>query len=933
MDDNLTSTPILTPKSFEEQITETEIQKKLSIPAKRLMEKLEPIPSKVEVLQHRWVWELIQNACDFNEEVDIEIEHKNDSLIFKHNGQPFKLVDVENLITPDSDKDDSDIDDAYIGRFGSGFISTHVLSGVISAKGLVKDNYLENVYHSFNFDLDRRNYLSKPNLIKSIEDSEKQLKGNHKISNYQCGNFDTVFEYDLTKGLSNINPQQIAKDGIAYAIKILPLVFTFLPKLNSVKISKQVDSTTHHYYQKDRDDDKGICVIGYNLNDQPQEDIIVRYAISDDVIVGTEIKDNLVIDYPEDIAVLFLYLPMVGSEKFPFPISIHSSKFKPETERNGISISNNDSENRGALLSGVKAYEKLLELLANDEIGNLYHLVKLKSDRIKAINTSTDWFQQNIEKEFKIIYDKINFINCNGNDISYSKLKLPFIPENKTESRDLEFYDVVSDLIKDMIPQRQEYLNWLKNIDFTIFKNVPFRLEAAVKMVEECKNLAGLGIVLKKDEEKTAEWLAIFIKYVLENDNGLLAKHSIIPCKSEDGRFVNRDAEIYSDKGIDTNLIEVYNKMKSQDYRDRLLHDTIDKKVENLLPANKFKNWEIIAKEIDEVFRLCVEANLRLSKTEIEGLNILLKWLTKKGFPNWSGLSTYFPTFHSSYSNFFMESFDEQERLKAITIRNSGKQDSLLKLAELEEITASELNKVVESINDVTEILNIIESGTSISQLRELSELFPNAIPLQVMDFAREESEKKRDFDTKSKIGSDVEKLFKSAFEKEHLGYIVEKVDLDAVDFIYAGGGSYDFRITNPINKQSFYIEIKSVRFGNTDSVKLAISQLERAVNPKHLEHYCIAIIERTKDIKDMDEKYVLEKMKFIPRPGVFLQKVYEDHKNVIESTSQKKDASLLMLNADFRCSIDYGFLLSKSKTITDLEEAVVGSLKPRTSG
>ncbi|PHK32419.1 hypothetical protein VF13_38795 [Nostoc linckia z16] len=274
-----------------------------------------------------------------------------------------------------------------------------------------------------------------------------------------------------------------------------------------------------------------------------------------------------------------------------------------------------------------------------------------------------------------------------------------------------------------------------------------------------------------------------------------------------------------------------------------------------------------------------------------------------------------------------MESFDEDERLKAITIRNSGKQDSLLKLAE-SEVTASDLNKVVESIKDVTKILNIIESGANLNQLKELSELFPNTIPAQVMEFAREEGEKKRDFNTKSKIGSDVEKLFKSAFEKVHLGFIVEKVDLESIDFIYAGGGSYDFRITNPTNGQSFYIEMKSVKNENTDSVKLAISQLERAVNPKYLEHYCIALIERTKDIKDMDEKYVLKNMRFIPKPGLFLQSVYEDHKSVIESTSRAKEAKLLMLNADFRCSINYEFLKGQSKSINDLEMAVINSLK-----
>lgn len=915
--------------SFDKQIEETEIEKKLSIPAKRLMEKLEPIPSKIELLQYRWFWELIQNASDFNDAVDVEIELCENSLEFRHNGSPFKIVDVENLITPDSDKDDTELDDEYIGRFGSGFISSHSLSAVISVEGLVKDKYRDDVFYKFNFDLDRTNYKSKTELIQSIKNSEDQWKKNYSSSVRTPGSFETKFKYDLNKGLPNLNlsPCEIANSGIEYAKRVLPLVFTFLPKLNSVKI---IDKTKGEkeicYTQKVREDQNGICRLDHSIDGSIQNDIVVRYAIHENVIVAAEIQDNLLVEYPEDMAVLFLYLPMIGSEKFPFPVSIHTKNFKPETERNGINISENDKENRGSLLNGVKAYEKLLTSLSNDKIGQLYHLVSLKSDRIKALTIGSEWYQKNIENEFKSVFDKIDFVNCNGNPISYAKLRLPFIPENKTESRDLAFYDLVYDLIRDITPSRLEYTKWLKNIDFTIFKNVPFRLEAAVKLVDEAGSLFNLSVKLNKTEEETTKWLANFIKYVLENENGLLTKFSIIPCKTIKGHFVNKDADVYADKGVDMALIEVYNKMKSSNYNEKLLNDIIFKEIPNLLPPTKIKTWGSISAEIDEIFRLKLDANARLSKNELEGLNLFLKWLKDKGFPNWVDLSKYFPTFHGSYSNFFMESFDEEERVKAITIRNSGKQDSLLKLAE-SNVTEAELNKVVESIDEIKQIISIIESGTNLNQLEELSELFPDKIPSSVMEIAREEGEKKRDFDTKSKIGSDVEKLFKSAFEKTHLGLIVDKVNLEAVDFVYAGGGSYDFRITNPINGQSFYIEMKSVRFGNTDSVKLAISQLERAVNPKYKEHYCIALIERTKDLKEMDEEFILKNMKFIINPSEFLESVYEDHNKVIESTSRSKEAKLLMLNADFRCSINYEFLKSKSRSIDELELSVINSL------
>lgn len=894
---NTTNSEFIT---FDKQIEETEIEKKLSIPAKRLMEKLEPIPSKIDSLKYRWFWELIQNASDFNSEVDIILELTPNNLIFSHNGQPFKLVDVENLITPDSDKDDTDIDEDYIGRFGSGFISTHALSSIITVEGLVKDKYRDTVHYSFKFDLDRSDYNSKSKLIDSIQKSEKQFKENYKPAESITGNFETIFTYDLTKGIPNLNlsPIEIAKSGIKYAKNVLPLVFTFLPKLKSVKFIDRTNGINEiQYSQNLRDDITGICQLIKRVNADNTEKIVVRYTIEEDIIVAAEIKHNLLVEYPEEMAVLFLYLPMIGSEKFPFPVSIHSKSFKPETERHGIAISENDKENRANLSNGVKAYGKLLESLSNDKIGQLYHLVSLKSDRIKALPIGSDWYQKNIENEFKSVFDNIEFVNCNGTNKSYAELKLPFIPENKTESRDFAFYDIVCDLIQDVTPSRAEYINWLKNIDFTIFKNIPFRLEAAVKLVEEASSLSQLSVKLNKNEEDTCKWLANFIKYVFDHENGLLTKHRIIPSKSEIGTFVNRDAEIYVDKGVDIDLIAVFNKMKNENYNDKLLNDVIYNEINNLLPPNKFKNWEIIAKEIDDIFRVKLDGNSRLSKTEIDGLSLLLKWLKAKGFPNWHQLSTYFPTFHGSYSNFFMESFDEEERVKAITIRNSGKQDSLLKLAEAD-VTEAELNKVVESITEVKQIISIIETGTDITKLTELAQLFPNDIPEQVMNFAKEDARTKKEFSNLLEVGSKVEKLFIKTLENYQISN----------EIIHAGGGAYDIRIFNPQTNKSFYLELKSCRYQNTDPISIAISQAKRAVKELVNENFCIVVIERSAN-NIMDEDYIKLNTKYFKNPGQHLHEIVNNFEIVKNSTNTSNAVDLKMDYADFKGSLDYEWI------------------------
>ena len=59
--------------NIKDEIQAAREQNRLNIPAKRLMEKLRPIPSNVNDLQHRWFWELLQNASDYNDTVDVAL--------------------------------------------------------------------------------------------------------------------------------------------------------------------------------------------------------------------------------------------------------------------------------------------------------------------------------------------------------------------------------------------------------------------------------------------------------------------------------------------------------------------------------------------------------------------------------------------------------------------------------------------------------------------------------------------------------------------------------------------------------------------------------------------------------------------------------------------------------------------------------------------
>lgn len=76
------------------------------------------------------------------------------------------MTDVLNVISPDSGKDDEkdESNKENIGKFGTGLVSTHILSSLMQVKGIFckKD---DNSLFEFAFTLDRSCFEDKTELI------------------------------------------------------------------------------------------------------------------------------------------------------------------------------------------------------------------------------------------------------------------------------------------------------------------------------------------------------------------------------------------------------------------------------------------------------------------------------------------------------------------------------------------------------------------------------------------------------------------------------------------------------------------------------------------------------------------------------------------------------------------------------------------------
>ena len=99
----------------------------------------------------RWVWELLQNARDASPEdgVSLRLIQEPHRVVFRHSGVPFTHKSVAHLICHGSTKYDLS-DSGAIGQFGTGFLTTHLISKTVEVKGRTDDG------RQFRFLLDRR---------------------------------------------------------------------------------------------------------------------------------------------------------------------------------------------------------------------------------------------------------------------------------------------------------------------------------------------------------------------------------------------------------------------------------------------------------------------------------------------------------------------------------------------------------------------------------------------------------------------------------------------------------------------------------------------------------------------------------------------------------------------------------------------------------
>lgn len=504
----------------------------------------------------RWVWELMQNAKDVPNKfgrVSLKIVLSDDKLEFKHNGDPFSLSNIFSLIQQVSSKDSSNSDEEVTGKFGTGFISTHLLSEKIDVNGIV---FHRGVHRKFHTCLDRSGRTSEEMLpkidkalehIRNIQDDTSFPIVNNYATIRQEQYFDTVFTYFLTSE----EKQKAANLGLEDLINTLPVTLVNIPKIKSVEIIDNKKGIKELYKSDLVHEDGNIKKLKVLINSSSRESVdrnFITYT-NEDVSLSIEVDkfDNpTLIEINQDTPKLFRDFPLIGSNKYYHPFMLNGFKFNPTEDRDGIlihALENFEAEdNRKIIDSAFEATKAFTEWLVNYNVSNRFICAFSRLPDEKWTDFSKEWYG-NLQKEYRVFLLDQPLVETDKGNINLREAIIPVYGSSK-ESK-MHFYKIVKPFVGcDIIPKESTVLQW---IDYTGPKDeikswnheVRYELERFLGELESIENIEALQEKLSENVNPY-EWLnKVYTFLQEERETEQFSDFKIIPNHNNEFKSIN----------------------------------------------------------------------------------------------------------------------------------------------------------------------------------------------------------------------------------------------------------------------------------------------------------------------------------------------------------------------------------------------------------
>lgn len=535
--------------------------------------------------RRRWIWELIQNAKDTIAQdpnrngVNILIEIDGDNVYFRHDGNPFTADALFGLLYKYSEEKENQ---ESTGRFGTGFLTTHCLSKIVSIEGNMYKDDDKSGLCGFNVTMYRDGRDSKE-LLDGLEKMEASKT--YWDDTYEW----TTFSYKVVSE----SERRAVKLGLESFHKNIAQVMLFCKELLSVKLINNGLTTEIHRLPQAKIND-GINLAEFDITDSTgtyrkrflythyeghSEELSVKYGANRtlrlDVVVEVDDQNNIV-NHKDGVS-HFCVFPLVGIEKqLCEPVIVNSPDFEPVHERDSIVLRGDewDKGNNEITKFGINhliyehvfpLYERLVAYLSEAKYGCMYNLASGLVEVKKHDNTDKEWYTENVIKKYRSILLKYAVVKPYEGE-TYRKLTdCIIVKETKAEDE-----KAVYGLITSLYPTKlvAENHEWAK----VLWKD-GLRVWTTEDLCEDIESKRDWNCIEITDGVSLSVWYNEFLMYVSKYDIRLLTDKALLP--NMNGMLLKRNAENFRQgQNVSAFVVKLLAEL-GKDVKPMLLHNDI----------------------------------------------------------------------------------------------------------------------------------------------------------------------------------------------------------------------------------------------------------------------------------------------------------------------------------------------------------------------
>ena len=669
----------------------------------------------------RWIWELIQNAKDTiandprRDGINIRIEIEGDTVRFRHDGSPFTPEARFGLLYKYSNDKESQ---ESTGRFGTGFLTTHCLSKIVT----IESNMFSNAEHTelCGFEVTMfRDGLIKQELIEGLQkmrDSEKFFEQTFDWTSF-------IYHVNSDSGRAAIQM------GVENFRENIAQTMLFCKEIKTIELDDNGKTTTI-IRRPEEVLTEGIKLAEYEI--KGQETLTRRFIYTHFENYNKELSDryrtdrNIRIDVAFEVdeknqlishegkTAHFCVLPLVGIEnQLNEPAIINSPDFEPDTERQSLILNgqtwNEEKDviteagiNQLIYKSVIPLYEKLVSYLTSNNYGKLYYLASGLNQTKSHKELDKEWYLPNVIQEYRDVLLKYPVV------MSYDRTKVMplseciIIKETKEEDEDV-LYDLLTELYPSrLVIDNHEWASILWKSGLNLWDTNDF-----CEDIEKKSNWGSISLASKSIKV----WYNELLQYVQDYDERLLKDHALLP--NMNGELLKKDQENFKQgENVSFFVIGLLSSL-GKDVKPILLHEDV-----TAVSLNSKYNSQSYSADINQLAKAIIDSDTELHKiTKLLPLLSVVPNKTDKYKPEFlNRRNDFFRICKALYqlneaspvcdNNLLEDAWKETDEWLVTNILNSLKVlGSLSKLPN--GLDAKWLNSTVKSLNVQTEKLNV----------------------------------------------------------------------------------------------------------------------------------------------------------------------------------------------------------------------------------